>query len=465
MLYDLFICHASEDKEPFVRELAETLRDRHVEVWYDEFSLKIGDSLRRAIDRGLGSSRFGVIVLSKAFFAKEWPQYELDGLLQREIDARTTVLLPVWLDVSQSEVFQYSPSLAGRVAASTRRGVADVAAQILSVIRPQLSPLVVARDYLLDYDVTAPVVTDEYWLDVTEASNRLDSFGPSIPETAIWNRWAFPLPDLDGTAQARGVRLAWTALQLAWTRRADQLQISVTTPPHEVLEFIESSPGLKDTASAFRSLLVEYAPQLTIPGFGGDFETMFENDYQDSVRKIGATAETSPGWGSATTTNGRRPLCDGAWALRSPTFGNYGSTHIAEEYFHSGMFGSPVAMWDDADHLFWLLSRASEWVPAKLREILLGGLILCTRRWPWGKTAEFEWPGVGTLLEQLLEQCPQSLTVALKRDILGRANLARQRLHLPEEAQLLSDRFIGERILERCIEADREIAAARKARS
>jgi TIR domain len=53
VLYDAFICHASEDKAALVRPLAERLRAEHVEVWYDEFSLSVGDSLRRSIDRGL----------------------------------------------------------------------------------------------------------------------------------------------------------------------------------------------------------------------------------------------------------------------------------------------------------------------------------------------------------------------------------------------------------------------------
>ena len=50
MLYDAFVCHASEDKDDVVRPLAERLREQHIEVWYDEFSLKMGDSLRRSIE-------------------------------------------------------------------------------------------------------------------------------------------------------------------------------------------------------------------------------------------------------------------------------------------------------------------------------------------------------------------------------------------------------------------------------
>ena len=99
MLYDAFICHASEDKEGFVRPLAERLRQEHVEVWYDDFTLTLGASIRRAIDVGLAQSRFGIVVLSPSFFSKQWPQYELDGLAQREMRGNDRVILPIWHDV------------------------------------------------------------------------------------------------------------------------------------------------------------------------------------------------------------------------------------------------------------------------------------------------------------------------------------------------------------------------------
>ena len=116
--YDFFIAHASEDKEDFVRRLAETLRVKEAQVWYDEFTLKVGDSLRREIDRGLANSRFGVVVLSKHFFSKEWPQRELDGLWSRDIEG-TTRILPIWHEISKDEVARYSPMLADRVALNT----------------------------------------------------------------------------------------------------------------------------------------------------------------------------------------------------------------------------------------------------------------------------------------------------------------------------------------------------------
>jgi hypothetical protein len=113
--YDAFICHASEDKEKLVRPLAKSLSTLGCRVWYDEFELRVGDSLRRSIDRGLVNSRFGIVVLSKAFFKKNWTQYELDGLTAREVDG-VKVILPIWYGISRKHVMRYSPSLADKVA-------------------------------------------------------------------------------------------------------------------------------------------------------------------------------------------------------------------------------------------------------------------------------------------------------------------------------------------------------------
>lgn len=70
MLYDVFISHAGEDKADFVSPLAELLRGHRVEVWFDEFTLTVGMSLRQSIDSELAKSRFGIVVLSPGFFGK-----------------------------------------------------------------------------------------------------------------------------------------------------------------------------------------------------------------------------------------------------------------------------------------------------------------------------------------------------------------------------------------------------------
>ncbi len=116
--YDVFISHASEDKERFVEEFAKELRHRGLKVWYDEFELIWGSHLRREIDRGLRLSKFGVVVLSKHFFAKQWPQEELDGLYQMEV-AGVSRILPIWHEISKDEVAIFSAMLAGRLALKT----------------------------------------------------------------------------------------------------------------------------------------------------------------------------------------------------------------------------------------------------------------------------------------------------------------------------------------------------------
>jgi hypothetical protein len=113
--YDAFISHASEDKEAFVRPLAKKLTALGFKIWYDEFELKVGDSLRQSIDRGLAVSNYGIVVLSEAFFAKNWPQYELNGLVAREIEG-TKVILPIWYRIDKATILQYSPALADKVA-------------------------------------------------------------------------------------------------------------------------------------------------------------------------------------------------------------------------------------------------------------------------------------------------------------------------------------------------------------
>ena len=132
--YDVFISHATEDKEGIVRGLVSALQERGVEVWYDELELRIGDSLRRKIDQGLARSRFGLVILSHPFFAKNWPQYELDGLVALEMAGRQRIL-PVWHEITKDEVLGYSASLADKVALSTATyTVQEIAEEIAGVV-------------------------------------------------------------------------------------------------------------------------------------------------------------------------------------------------------------------------------------------------------------------------------------------------------------------------------------------
>src|SRR6202049_2287571 len=133
--YDVFVAHASEDKS-FCSPLAEALALNDVRVWYDDFVLSVGDSLREKIDEGLSKSRYGIVVLSRAFFAKSWPKAELDGLMAKQTRSGLKVILPVWHEIGREEVESFSPILAGRVAARSIDGLDSVVCDLLEVLRP-----------------------------------------------------------------------------------------------------------------------------------------------------------------------------------------------------------------------------------------------------------------------------------------------------------------------------------------
>lgn len=155
VLWDVFISHASEDKERVARPLASLLKNAGLRVWIDENELRLGDSLRRKIDHGLASSRYGVVVLSPSFFAKEWPQRELDGLSALG-SGSDKVILPVWHGLDQKAVARHSPTLADKLAVSTDRGLDQVALAIISVVSG--SP----RDVLRTYDEDALPPSSEF---------------------------------------------------------------------------------------------------------------------------------------------------------------------------------------------------------------------------------------------------------------------------------------------------------------
>jgi len=468
MLYDLFICHASEDKDSFVRPLAELLQKENVEVWYDEFSLKLGDSIRRSIDKGLSQSRFGVVVISPSFLKKEWTQYELDGLTEKEISGKEKVILPIWHSIEYKSVLNYSPSLANKKAALSKNGLKNIVKEIMGVIHPQGSPLISARDMLIDWGVTPPVVTDEYWIDVIEASNRANSFGALIPENSIWGRWSFPLPPKNRDAKDRGERLAWTSMQLAWTEKADSIPISPLTNPNELLDFIYLEPGLFETCLTFPNFTAEYAPQLTIRGFEGDLEEVFEKEYQISINEGRKRREENSNYGSALTLNGKSPECEDTWALRHEEFGHYQPKHIAYEYFHGGMFGPRVTPYEEFEHLIWLLSSKSKWLPERIHKYLHAGMIE-TLSWTWGELGPSDkggnWKTNGALAENLYACARNKKAFSWKKGLIddckNRIQFSIKELGLSESIDFLFDKFVSEEMSQKWIESRKRIEKKR----
>lgn len=377
MLYDVFICHASEDKDSFVRPLAEKLRENHVEVWYDEFSLKVGDSLRRSINKGLSKSRYGIVVLSKNFFKKEWPQRELDGLVQIETTKKAKTILPIWHDITKEEVLSYSPPLADKYALPSDRGLDFVVSELLKIIQPEGSTLIIARDILLEYGHDPPVVTDDWWLDMVEFQGT-NPYGGELGNPYTAGRWHFRLA-WGPKPTERGNHLAWYIMQTKWQEKADENDICQISHPEKVLSFIKSIPELKEICHEQIDRLALWAPQLTIKGLGGEFEKAIEELYQISLKEHKEEQEINEGEDKETELQYHKPSCSETFALRHPNLGGYKPSTIAYYYF----LGKDTAgIWTPDDPTFyppwvnavWLLSSKSDWLPENIRKSLLEGL-------------------------------------------------------------------------------------------
>lgn len=175
---DVFISHASEDKLAVARPLAALLVQLGLKVWLDETELVLGDSLRRKIDHGLATSRFGVVILSKSFFSKEWPQKELDALVARE-DGREKVILPVWHEITVSDIRRYSPLLADRLGISTDRGLSLVAGEVARAVRHE-APTELGQQGESGPERPSPKPIDELLVEWIDRLNDIHESGAEI---------------------------------------------------------------------------------------------------------------------------------------------------------------------------------------------------------------------------------------------------------------------------------------------
>jgi hypothetical protein len=131
--YDAFLSHASEDKQELVTPLVEALTKRQWAIWYDAFEIQPGMSIRRSIDQGLRSARYGIVVLSPQFLRKGWTQWELDGLVTRQVD-EGDVIIPVWHRITKDELMRYSPSLVDKKALLSSLFTVDELAEQLATV-------------------------------------------------------------------------------------------------------------------------------------------------------------------------------------------------------------------------------------------------------------------------------------------------------------------------------------------
>lgn len=126
-----FISHDSRDKDNVARELAIQLSKMMCPVWYDEFSLRVGTSLRESIEKGIKECKKCILLLSKNFLSNSgWTKVEFNSVFTRELLEKENIILSVWVDVEVKEVYEYCTSLADRVAIPWNLGAEEVARRL-----------------------------------------------------------------------------------------------------------------------------------------------------------------------------------------------------------------------------------------------------------------------------------------------------------------------------------------------
>jgi hypothetical protein len=100
---DIFICHATEDKELIVRPMVEAFNQAGISCWYDEAEIQWGDSITQKVNDGLRVSQYVIVVLSPAFLMKKWPERELNAALNMEASSGQVKVLPLLVGTKKEQ--------------------------------------------------------------------------------------------------------------------------------------------------------------------------------------------------------------------------------------------------------------------------------------------------------------------------------------------------------------------------
>ncbi len=139
-----FVSYDARNREEIARPLAARLSEVGESVWFDDFNLRPGDNLRQTIEDGLRKCRQCVLLVTKELLSNEtWAKVEFDAIFSREVSEKRKIIVPVWVDVTRSEVDAFSMSLANKFAVltstselATKEGVERVA-HAITTAKPQ----------------------------------------------------------------------------------------------------------------------------------------------------------------------------------------------------------------------------------------------------------------------------------------------------------------------------------------
>ncbi len=141
----VFINHSSKD-EQYVQRIAKSLKDQGIDVWYDEWSIGVGDSLVSKIEAGIADSNVLLVILSKASIKSSWVRAEINAFFNKAMSDRNIRLIPVLL-----EDVEVPPLLRDRMYVDFRKDFEGGLTTLVKFLQPEIEPCVILpKEVLID---------------------------------------------------------------------------------------------------------------------------------------------------------------------------------------------------------------------------------------------------------------------------------------------------------------------------
>ena len=162
---DIFICHAGEDKEEIVRPMVESFNQAGISCWYDEAEIKWGDSVVQKVDDGLASSRYVIVVFSINFIQKNWPQRELNSVLNQEATTGEVKVLPLLVGSQEEkrQILNQYPLLNDKLYLPWDGNLRNIVTALQSRLNPdEASQMKQIKSHTLGLNVPLPKIKKEF---------------------------------------------------------------------------------------------------------------------------------------------------------------------------------------------------------------------------------------------------------------------------------------------------------------
>ena len=350
----LFISHASEDKVNFVKPFVEELRLKGLTVWYDEYEIITGMSIRESIDNGLIRCDIGVVVFSKNYFNKSWTKIELNALVHKMIQ-KDSLLIPIWYEVDYNAILNFSPSLVDIKAIATNSAT-TAANEIYKLLYPQGSTLEKAKNILLSYGFNPPEFYSDWWLKAIGFTYKGNN-----------NYHTFPIngENLDSFEKM----LAFSGLRLEWTDIISHANLNQFSEPEFVVEILNSCKGLQSIILDNLDCLATYFPQLLLSkNTYSDMLLKKDKEYSDIISRSEYTRKTN------CTTTTLKPKCNIIYSFLHEDYGEFTPRYILKHFVEGEFCGIKPSYLNYWCVLIKLLDSSAEKIyPKKIVEILLEG--------------------------------------------------------------------------------------------